>query len=122
MTRFTFFTGADLYPPALAGGCNPKKNNGLNDCLYQYLYYAYGIFHKLPKAIEKPDILKKALGLQRTDPIPASCIKKVERLARLIAINITGDFTRISTSPAHRQITLILTNGHYSLAKDPGRK
>src|ERR1043166_3414662 len=84
--------------PALAGGCNPKRDNGLNDCLYQYLYYTYGIFSKLPRAIEKPDILKKALGLQKADPVPVSCIEKVERLARTIAINITGDLTRISSS------------------------
>ena len=45
----------------------------------------------------------------------------MECLARTIAINITGDITRISTSPAHRQITFVLTNGHYSLAKDPDR-
>jgi len=108
-------------PPVLTGGCNPKRDNGLNDCLYQCLYYAYGTFHKLPKAIERPDIFKKALGLQRADPVPVSYIKEVERLARTIAINITGDTIRISTSPAHRRITLVLTNGHYSLAKDPGR-
>src|ERR1043165_1017106 len=103
----------------------PIKNfvmNGFNDCLYQCLYYAYGIFSKLPRAIVKPDILKKALGLQRADPVPVSCIEKVERLARSIAINITGDITRISVSPAHRQITLILANGHYSIMSNPNRR
>ena len=109
-------------PPALAGGCNPKRDNGLNDCLYQCLYYAYGTFSKLPRTIEKPDILKKALGLQRADPVPVNCIEKVERLARTIAINITGDVTRISTSPAHRRITLILANGHYSIMSNPDRR
>ena len=76
----------------------------------------------MPKAIEKPDILKKALGLQRTDPVPVSCIKEVERLARSIAINITGDVAQISKSPAHRKITLTLANGHYSLTSNPERK
>ena len=76
----------------------------------------------MPKAIEKPDILKKALGLQRTDPVPVSCIKEVERLARSIAIDITGDVTQISQSPAHRKITLTLANGHYSIVPNPGRK
>jgi hypothetical protein len=109
-------------PPALAGGCSPKRDNGLNDCLYQCLYYAYGTFHKLPKSIERPEILKKALELQRADPVPVSCIEKVERLARTIAINITGDVTRISPSPAHRRITLTLANGHYSLVPNPDRK
>src|ERR1043166_3424468 len=80
-------------PPALAGGCNPKRDNGFNDCLYQCLYYAYETFSKLSRTIEKPDILKK-------DPVPVSCIEKVERLARTIAINITedNDITRISSS------------------------
>ena len=109
-------------PPALSGGCNPKRDNGMNDCLYQCLYYAYRTFSKMPKTIEKPDILKKALGLERTDPIPISCIEKVERLARSIAINIVGDVTRISGSSAHRQITLTLANGHYSIIPNPDRR
>ena len=91
-------------PPVLAGSCNPKRDNGLNDCLYQCLYYAYGTFSKLPRAIEKPDILKKTLGLQRADPVPVSCI------------------ARISTNPAHRRITLILANGHYSIVSNPDRR
>src|SRR5437764_2816050 len=102
-------------PPALASGCNPKRDNRLNDCIYQCLYYAYGTFFKLTRAIEKPDILKKALGLQRADPVPVSCIEIVECLARTIAINITGDITRMSSNLAYRRITLILTNGHYSI-------
>ena len=109
-------------PPALSGGCDSKNDNGLNDCLYHCLYHAYGTFSKMPKAIEKPDILKKALGLQRTDPVPVSYIGEVERLARSIAIDITGDETQISRSPAHRKITLTLANGHYSLISNPGRK
>src|ERR1043165_5488430 len=109
-------------PDPIAGGCDPKKDNGYNDCLYQCLYYAYGTFSKMPKSIEKPEILKKVLGLQRTDPVPVSCIEKVEHLARTIAINITGDITRISTSPAHRRITLILANGHYSIMSNPDRR
>ena len=109
-------------PPALSGGCNPKKDNGLNDCLYQCLYHAYGTFSKMPKAIEKPEVLKKALGLQRTDPIPVSCIEEVEHLARSIAINIVGDITIISNSSAYRRITLALTNGHYSIIPNPDRK
>ena len=36
-------------PPALSGGCNPKRDNGMNDCLYQYLYYAYRTFPKCQK-------------------------------------------------------------------------
>src|SRR5437016_10730975 len=76
----------------------------------------------MPKSIEKPEILKKVLGLQRTDPVPVSCIEKVERLARTIAINIIGDFTRISNSKAYRRITLTFTNGYYSIAYNPDRR
>ena len=49
---------------------------------------------------------------------------KVERLAKTIAINITGDgdVIRISFSLAHRRITLILANGHYSIMSNPERK
>src|ERR1043165_2677763 len=106
-------------PSAFAGGYNPKRDNGLNDCLYQCLYYIYGTFFKLPKVIEKPDILKKGLGFQKANSVLVSCIEKVEHLARTIAINITGDITRISSSPAHRQIILILANGHYSIMSNP---
>ena len=111
-------------PEAIAGGCSPKRDNGMNDCLYQCLYHAYGTFSRLPKSIEKPEILKKALGLQRTDPVPVSYIEKVERIARSIAIDIVGEgeVTRISTSSAKRRITIVFTNGHYSIAHNPDRK
>src|SRR5579871_1954454 len=109
-------------PDPTTGGCNPKKDDGYNDCLYQCLYYAYGTFSKMPKSIEKPEILKKALGLKRTDPVPVSCIEKVERLARTIAINIVGDITQISDSKAYRRVTLTFTNGHYSIAYNSDRK
>src|SRR6185436_6643825 len=108
-------------PLAYKGGCNPKKDNGLNDCLYQCLYYAYGTFSKMPKVIEKPEMLKKVLRLQRNDPIPVSFIEKVEKLVKTIAINIIGDVTILSKSKAYRKITLVLANGHYTLAKNPNR-
>ena len=71
-------------PDPITGGCDPKKDNGYNNCLYQRLYYAYGISSKMPKSIEKPEILKKALGLQRTNPVPVSCIEKVKSLQELL--------------------------------------
>ncbi|GBC34018.2 hypothetical protein GLOIN_2v1472929 [Rhizophagus irregularis DAOM 181602=DAOM 197198] len=78
-------------PPA-AGGCNGK----LNDCLYECLKHIYGTFSKMPKSIEKPEYIKKALGFNRDAPIPVSCMDKVEQLAGSLAINIVGDITRIS--------------------------
>jgi hypothetical protein len=109
-------------PIVLTGGCSPKRDNGLNDCLYQCLYFAYGTLSKLPQTIKNPDILKKALGLERCDPVPVNLIPKVEKLAETIAINITGDANILSKSKSHRRITLILTSGHYSLAKDSDRR
>ncbi|GBC48495.2 hypothetical protein GLOIN_2v1472929 [Rhizophagus irregularis DAOM 181602=DAOM 197198] len=52
-------------PPA-TGGCDGE----LNDCLYECLKYIYGTFSKMPKSIEKPEYIKKALGLNRDAPIP----------------------------------------------------
>ncbi|GET55235.1 D5-like helicase-primase [Rhizophagus irregularis DAOM 181602=DAOM 197198] len=76
-------------PPA-AGGCNGE----LNDCLYECLKKIYGTFSKMPKSIEKPEYIKKALDLNRDAPIP---------------------------SKSDRCVTLILSEGHYSLALNPGR-
>ncbi|RHZ81722.1 hypothetical protein Glove_117g588 [Diversispora epigaea] len=105
-------------PLVYESGCNPKKDNGLNDCFYQCLYYAYGTFSKMPKVIEKPEMLKKVLVLQRNDPIPVSFIEKVEKIVKTIAINIIGDVTILSKSKVYRKITLVLANGHYTLAKN----
>ncbi|GET66499.1 hypothetical protein GLOIN_2v1849173 [Rhizophagus irregularis DAOM 181602=DAOM 197198] len=51
--------------PPVAGGCNGE----LNDCLYECLKNIYGTFSKMPKSIEKPEYIKKALGLNRDAPI-----------------------------------------------------
>ncbi|GET67229.1 uncharacterized protein OCT59_000267 [Rhizophagus irregularis] len=103
-------------PPA-TGGCNGE----LNDCLYECLKNIYGTFSKMPKSIEKPEYIKKALSLNRDAPIPVSCMDKVEQLAGSLAINIVGDITRISKSKSDRRATLILSEGHYSLTLNPGR-
>ncbi|GET52854.1 highly derived D5-like helicase-primase [Rhizophagus irregularis DAOM 181602=DAOM 197198] len=52
--------------PLAARGCNGE----LNDCLYECLKNIYGTFSKMPKSIEKPEYIKKALGLNRDAPIP----------------------------------------------------
>ncbi|PKK57232.1 hypothetical protein RhiirC2_798424 [Rhizophagus irregularis] len=46
---------------------------------------------------------------------------KVEGLVRSLALNIVSDSTRISKSKSDRRATLILSEGHYSLASNPGR-
>ncbi|CAB4405759.1 unnamed protein product [Rhizophagus irregularis] len=103
-------------PPA-AGGCNGE----LNDCLYECLKHIYGTFSKMPKSIEKPEYIKKALGLNRDAPVPVSYMDKVEQLTKSLAINIVGDSTQISKSKSDRCATLILSEDHYSLALNPGR-
>ncbi|GET60003.1 hypothetical protein GLOIN_2v1793417 [Rhizophagus irregularis DAOM 181602=DAOM 197198] len=74
-----------------------------------------------PPSIEKPEYIKKALGLNRDAPVPVSYMDKVEQLAGSLALNIVGDSTRISKSKSDRRATLILSEGHYSLALNPGR-
>jgi len=106
--------------PASTGGCT--LGDDMNDCLYQCLKKAYGTYSNLPQAIEKPEYIKSSLGLPRDAPIPIACIKKVERLARSIAITVVGDYSYISKSPAQRRIALALTDGHYSLMPDPDRR
>jgi hypothetical protein len=103
--------------PPNSGGCDGE----LNDCLYRCLKLIYGTFSKMPRAIEKPEYIKKLLGLNRNDPVPVASIDKIEVLARNLALNITGDVTRISKSRSDRHATLILSEGHYTLATNPGR-
>ncbi|GBC11445.2 hypothetical protein GLOIN_2v1472929 [Rhizophagus irregularis DAOM 181602=DAOM 197198] len=74
-----------------------------------------------PPTIKKPEYIKKALGLNRDAPVPVSYMDKVEQLAGSLALNIVGDSTRISKSKSDRRATLILSEGHYSLALNPGR-
>jgi hypothetical protein len=47
---------------------------------------------------------------------------KVKDLARNLALDITGDVTQISKSKADRRATLILSEGHYSVATNPDRQ
>ncbi|GET61008.1 hypothetical protein GLOIN_2v1472929 [Rhizophagus irregularis DAOM 181602=DAOM 197198] len=74
-----------------------------------------------PPTIKKPEYIKKALDLNRDAPVPVSYMDKVEQLAGSLALNIVGDSTRISKSKSDRRATLILSEGHYSLALNPGR-
>ena len=99
-------------PITLAGGCNPKKDNGLNDCLYNCLKMAYGTKWKLPQNIKTPELLKQRLNLQRNDPVPVKLIKEVE-IASSICINVTGDHYYHSNQKFKRTIQLVLANGHY---------
>ncbi|GET51553.1 hypothetical protein GLOIN_2v1472929 [Rhizophagus irregularis DAOM 181602=DAOM 197198] len=68
-----------------------------------------------------PEYIKKALGLNRDAPVLVSYMDKIEQLAGSLALNIVGDSTRISKSKSDRRATFILSEGHYSLALNPGR-
>ncbi len=105
-------------PPV--GGCTSEDNH--NDCLYRCLLIVYGTRSRLPPSIKTPELLKKNLNLQRDDPIPINGIIIVEELAGTITINVSGDYTYKSKRKCKRVINLILTNGHYSIAKNPDRK
>ncbi|PKK60524.1 hypothetical protein RhiirC2_818362 [Rhizophagus irregularis] len=61
----------------------------------------------MPKSIEKPEYIKKTLGLNRDVPIPVSCMDRVEQLAGSLALNIVGDITRISKSQIYKPAWLI---------------
>jgi hypothetical protein len=101
-----------------SGGCDGK----LNDCLYKCLKCIYGTFSKMLKVIEKPEYIKEKLGLFRESSVLALCIDKVEDLARNLALNIIGDVTQISKNKADRRATLVLSEGHYSIATNPDKQ
>src|SRR5579859_4604712 len=82
---------------------------------------AYGMKWKLPQVIKTPELLKARLRLQRGDPVPVSLIGELE-IASLTCINITGDHYYQSNKKHRRKITLVLANGHYSLARNPERQ
>jgi hypothetical protein len=94
----------------------------LNDCLYKCLKLIYGTFSKMPKSIEKSEYIKEKLGLPRDAPVPASCMDKVEDLARNLALDITGDVTQFSKSKADKHATLVLSESHYSVATNPDKQ
>ncbi|PKK60033.1 hypothetical protein RhiirC2_793941 [Rhizophagus irregularis] len=50
----------------------------------------------MPKSIEKPEYIKKALGLNRDASIPVLCMDKVEQLTGSLALNIVENITQIS--------------------------
>ncbi|GET64188.1 hypothetical protein GLOIN_2v1472929 [Rhizophagus irregularis DAOM 181602=DAOM 197198] len=70
-----------------------------------------------------PDYFERFIIYVRDAPPVAGVNQKarVEQLAGSLALNIVGDSTRISKSKSDRRATLILSEGHYSLALNPGR-
>jgi hypothetical protein len=66
-----------------------------------------------------PSDLKAFPKLSKSDLVPVSFISKLEKT---IAINIIEDISYHSKSKSYGKITLCLTNGHYSIAKNLKRK
>jgi len=93
------------------GGKDPN-NDCLITCLRKY-------FKANDKFIDAAD-LKTQLDLQRGDPIPLTCIKKVENYINngeknKYAIFVSGDAEYTSEIDSTRHIHLILSNGHFSV-------
>ncbi|RIA82362.1 hypothetical protein C1645_835484 [Glomus cerebriforme] len=108
-------------PKAITGGCNPKSDNRLNNCLYNYLKMGYRTKWKLSQAIKTSELLKERLHLSRQDPISIQLIPEV-KTASSICINVTGDHYYQSNKKHKRSISLVLANGHYSLIRNPERQ
>jgi len=93
------------------GGKDPN-NDCLITCLRKY-------FKANDKFIDAAD-LKTQLDLQRGDPIPLTCMKKVENYINngeknKYAIFVSGDAEYTSEIDSTRHIHLILSNGHFSV-------
>jgi hypothetical protein len=93
------------------GGKDPN-----NDCLITCLRK---FFKANDKFIDAAD-LKTHLDLKRGDPIPLTCMKKVESYINdgernKYAIFVSGDAEYTSVIDSTRQIHLILSNGHFSV-------
>jgi hypothetical protein len=93
------------------GGKDPN-NDCLISCLRKY-------FKANDKFIDAAD-LKTQLDLQRGDPIPLTCMKKVENYINngeknKYAIFVSGEAEYTSEIDSTRHIHLILSNGHFSV-------
>jgi|GEM_PF-6275635 len=109
--------------PPEAGGCSKIKANAyLNDCLWECIRQAYGSPQRLPATCKTPEMLKKALRLERCALVPVTLIPRLEKILNTIAINISGDDSYISPLHKGRVANIILNQGHYSLAISKGRK
>ena len=100
--------------PPKKGGCDNENNDCLFDCIQKVVST-----YRLPKGFNKPDSLKKELGLDRDDMISIDLIPSAEKLLK-ININITGDYIYTSPKlfPTKSVVNIILQDGHYYLDED----
>lgn len=80
-----------------------------NDCLWNCHKQATG---KMPLAIDKPEKLKKLLGLKRDDPIDISHLPKYEEIAN-VSFEVSGDTEYISSIIRPIHIKLVLLDEHF---------
>lgn len=88
---------------------------GLNDCLWYCLRDLHSGVKYMPSAINKPFLLKRALGLERKDLIPISKLGEVSKLIKA-DVNVIGDVEHHHQGSKHlRSITVQLHNQHYTV-------
>ena len=93
--------------PNRAGGATDKNNNCLYDCLKSVLY------SKMP--FDSPEDLKKYLKINVQAAVSIDDIPKIEKALKTYKINVSGDYTYISTISSVKIINLKLLKGHYTI-------
>jgi DNA polymerase type B, organellar and viral len=99
------------------GGCGE-----FNDCLFQCLRQAYGGNEdEMPAAINRPKKLKKLLGVERCAQVPLDSLPTLEDVLKNCSINVTGDYTYISSKQTPLNVNLKLVNEHFTLLNNENR-
>ena len=93
--------------PSTSGGADDKNN----DCLYNALKSV--LYSRLPW--DTPLDLKLYLKINIHDKIDISNIPLIEKKLKSFQINVSGDYTYISTIKSMKVINLKLLNGHYTI-------
>ena len=86
-------------------GGNSENNDCLFDCLSQLI----------PKFFNRPEKLKKFLGLKRNEKVPIEALEKIEQQFPNCNIHVSGDHTYESKNKGKYDAYLRLYDEHYSL-------
>jgi hypothetical protein len=93
-----------------------SSNN--NDCFWFCLNNGISQYNPW----EKPEDLKKFLGLERNDLVGLKDIEKIENKIGKVGINISGDCNYISRLGLSKNLNLVLRNNHYQINHNLNRK
>ena len=93
-----------------------SSNN--NDCFWFCLNNGVSQYNPW----EKPEDLKKFLGLERNDLVGLMHIEKIENKIGKVGINISGDCNYISRLGLSKNLNLVLRNNHYQINHNLNRK